>query len=815
MHGQKVLIVEDENIVALDLKLRLEKLGYDVVGTAATAEKALRLFNTQQPNVVLMDIHIRGDTDGIETANQIKQHADIPVIFLTAYADDDTLSRAGKTHPYGYLLKPFSELELHTSIQVALERHCADVRLRKSEIHMRLALEAARLMTWETDSHRDEVIMGYTPNGELVPIRDWLELIGNAMPKDRIQINQALTRLRRVAGAEMLQEFEYQPESGSTRWFTLIGKSFNSAPTQELRVVGIIQDITEKRQIQEQLKQAAMAFRSSADAIVVLDRQRRVISVNEAFSRITGFETDRVSQQELALLSEQELGSSNYQALWREVTEHGIWQGEYTCHNSKNQLIHIRINIGTVQDVSDPIGKYVLVISDLTSMREVQEQLSRASQFDPITDLPNRSMLMARLDQALMHAKHGNRQIGLICLDLDHFKRINDTMGHRTGDSLLRIVAERLSHALGATATLYRVGGDEFIVLIESVRSVQQLQLLAQKMLDRLQQPLELLGTEVVPSASMGIALSPQHSQNRDDLIKMADAAMFAAKNLGRNRFALYQPAMTIDTRNFLDLEQALRKALKKEEFILHYQPQYSVDDGHLTGLEALLRWQHPVRGLISAAEIIPIAESSKLIVELGGWVFEQACRQLRLWLDAGVDPVRLAVNVSVRQLQDLHFVNVIERTLTHFQVPAQHLEIEVTESCLQDNEICLKNLRKIEQMGLAIAIDDFGTGFSCLSSLKKLPIHYLKIDRSFVIDLPKDENDAAIATAIIALGHQMNLKIIAEGIETQAQADFLRVAGCDHFQGYLFGRPMPATEALQLMRKRQPDDPNSHSGRG
>lgn len=801
MNKHTVLIVEDENIVALDLKRRLEKLGYVVVGMAATADKALNLFTRYQPHVILMDIHIKGSRDGIETARQINELSTVPIIFLTAYADDETLNRARQTHPYGYLLKPYSERDLHTSIQVALERHRADERMRKKEEHFRLALEAARLGTWETEKDVREVILGYTQVGNLEPIRKWGELMQRVLPADCVRIDQAILHLREELGSEVELTFELQHPDSGRRWFSLTGKSFGYPQSGEHKVVGIIQDITDKRQIEEQLQQAAMAFRCSADGIVVLDKKRKVVSVNEAFTRITGYSQEEARGRELDILSVEVFGEDGYEEVWLSVMEEGSWQGEYPCHRQDNRLIHVRVSISAVEDVIDPVGQYVLMLSDLTSMREVQEQLSRVSRYDVLTGLPNRTLFMARLDQALARARQEKQRLGLLFLDIDHFKRINDTMGHRVGDSLLRVVADRLGTALGANDTLYRIGGDEFMLLSEAVRSSAQLEALAQALLKRLQQPLELIDTEIVPSASIGIAMYPQHSRNRDDLIKMADAAMFAAKSMGRNRYAMYQTVMTQSAEQYLSLERALRRTLKEERFQLHYQPQIDAHSGKLVGLEALLRWQHPERGLISAGEIIPVAENSNLIVELGEWVLLEACRQLRCWLDQGIEPIRLAVNVSIRQLQDQGFVHLVDSSIRRYNIPSPLLELEITESCLQECEISLGNLKKLKQLGLTISIDDFGTGYSCMSSLKNLPIHCLKIDQSFVRGLPQDENDMAIASAIIALGHQLKLRIVAEGIEFPAQAEFLRSAGCDVFQGYLLGYPMSAEDVLVLMQ--------------
>ncbi len=369
---------------------------------------------------------------------------------------------------------------------------------------------------------------------------------------------------------------------------------------------------------------------------------------------------------------------------------------------------------------------------------------------------------------------------------------------------MLCAVADRLQPALRNTDTLCRIGGDEFIVIADTFETLDDLEVLSRKIIDAVHQPLLLGNTEFTPGCSIGISIFPTDTGDRDDLVKMADTAMYSAKSLGRGGYAFYQPQMTRRVAHYLNREQELRRALQNQEFVLHYQPQFSADEQSIIGVEALIRWQHPEAGLLSAADVIPMAESSHLIVDIGEWVIGAACRQYRSWVDEGVRAVRIAVNVSARQLRDPGFVSIVARALEENRMPGECLELEVTESSLQNSEASVSALRRIELLGVTISIDDFGTGYSCMSSLKLLPIHRLKIDHSFVKDIPRERNDCAIATAIIVLGHQLGLRVIAEGIETREQADFIRTAGCDELQGYLFSTPLPADKVVQLLR--QPD---------
>lgn len=798
-HG-KVLIVEDENIVALDLKRRLSRLGYSVVGMAAHADQAIALIEDYHPDIILMDIHIRGHTDGIDVARLVAEKYQIPVIFLTAYSEDATLARASATKPYGYLLKPFSERELHAAIQVALERYAADSQLQKREAHLKLALEAGKLSTWEMQTCLDPVILGYTPDGGLSQVKNWNELIEAIVPDDREKVMLKIDRLRHEEDAEIEIEFELADPDLGLRWYVMFGKCYRRGLNSPQQVVGVIQDTTERRLIEENLKQAAMVFRCSADGIVILDHHHRVVSINEAFSRITGYDSEQVVGNELALLSPGNFSLEEDRPIWAVIAEQGSWQGEIRAFRRNHELLCAWVNIGVVPDAIDTVGQYVVVVSDVTAMRDAQEKLSRIAYYDTLTNLPNRNLFMDRLDLLLAKAKRDQNKLGILFLDLDHFKRVNDTLGHQVGDVMLRAVAQRLKSELRTTDTLCRIGGDEFIVIIDTLSSNADMEMLANKLLSALDKPLLLGSTEIVPGASIGISIYPDDTTDRDDLIKMADTAMYSAKNDGRSGYAFYQPEMTVQTAHYLNRERELRLALKKNEFILYYQPQYSAASGEIIGLEALIRWQHPELGLVSAAEIIPIAEMSVLIVEIGEWVIDEVCCQYHQWSESGLSPVRIAINVSVRQLQDRRLVSVVADALTRHQVPAEHLEFEVTESCLQDNESSVRCLQELERLGVPISIDDFGTGYSCMSSLKKLPIHRLKIDQAFVRDIPASDSDCAIASAIIALGQQLKLKVIAEGIESKDQAEYMRSAGCDELQGFLFSRPLPAADIQKLL---------------
>lgn len=798
----KILIVEDEKIVALDLKRRLTKLGYQVTGMAASGQKALSLVDQELPNIVLMDIHIQGDMDGVEVASQLKKTHSIPVIYLTAYSEEKTLIRAKTTKPYGYLLKPFSDRELHIIIQVSIERFESDVLLIKNEQHFRLALEAARLGTWEvtTDSH--EIFMGKSPEGNLVPISDWENFFRTIDENHKQKVSAFIDKLRSKKGFTAEIEFRVNPDVGKNYWYKLYGKSFKNLDVGKNQVVGVLQETTENHRAKDRLAQAATVFEFATEGIIILNKDRLFDCANNAFYEITKFQLRNLRNKELPFLTSRSLGENIYTDIWRGIDKNGHWRGEIKAFKRNKETMYAWLTIGFIPAEACDEKQFVVMISDITAIRETREQLTQIAYYDNLTNLPNRMLIMDRLQQALAKAMRDSSLLGVLFIDLDNFKRINDTLGHRHGDSMLCFVSQRMLAVLRQSDTLGRLGGDEFIVIVTQIESYDALVRVAEKILECLSSPVVIGNMEVIPSCSIGISVYPDHANHSDELVQMADTAMYEAKNKGRNSYAFYHPSLTQKAVHYLTRERELHHALIKNEFLLHYQPQYSIAKKRITGVEALIRWQHPVKGLLSPAEIIPVAETGRLIVEIGNWILTEACRQLSLWRAEGLNDLRIAVNISIRQLTDKHLQKFIAELLQQFSLPAHLLELEITESCLQNELIHISCLEQLKSLGIPISIDDFGTGYSCLSSLKNLPIHRLKIDQSFVKNIPHDDNDCAIAAAILALAQKLNLQVTAEGIETHDQIDFLSNLGCDELQGYLLSRPVDPDQIPYLINR-------------
>lgn len=809
MSQTRVLVVEDERIVALHLQQRLKTLGYEIAAMAASGEQALERARSEQPDVILMDIHIEGAMDGIETAFEIHKEAHTPIIYLTAYSEAATLERARGTKPYGYLIKPFSERELHATIQMALERSTADAAIRESEERLLLALEAAEMASWELDVSTRTVLhvgkaqhlLGHTQE---VFSGSWDRFLEQVHDDDRDPVNQAFERTVDGQGLGVIEFRSVHPD-GSVHWLKVQGRVFETDIGKKKRLIGVIQDVTARKITETQLRQAATVFEATQEGILILDRQFVTLDSNRGYCAITGYERGEVIGRPAHLLSPPALSASDWEAARQVLATTRQWHGEIRGRQSNGEALPVLANIAAVADRYGQVSHYVALFSDLTAIRHAQDKFQHLAHFDPLTDLPNRLLAMDRLEHAMQAAARNQNKVGLLFIDLDHFKRINDTLGHNVGDDLLRAVAKALRLAVRAEDTVARLGGDEFMVIVDRVDQPEAMGELADRVITALSHPVMLSGMEFAISASVGVSLFPDDGAAQEDLIRAADTAMYAAKDAGRNNFAFYRKEMTERATQYMDHDRDLRRGFEKDELQLHYQPQVDLATGAIVGVEALIRWQHPIHGLRGADDVVPIAEKSRLIVSIGDWVLRQACWQARAWRDAGLPPVRMAINASARQMNSDRFPSVVRQALDDVGLAPDLLEIEITESTLQDDKDCIATLHALKEMGVSLAIDDFGTGYSCMGSLKSLPIDRIKIDRSFVQDIPHDRNDEAITEAIIAMAHRLNLIVIAEGIETEDQKAFLQARGCEEGQGYLYARPMTADAIFQLVARMGP----------
>ncbi len=554
---------------------------------------------------------------------------------------------------------------------------------------------------------------------------------------------------------------------------------------------------------QGDLRVAATAFETQ-EPMVILDASQRFMRVNQAFERSFGHAAADVQGKDVTLIRSDRHTPEFYEDAWRTIEHTRIWQGEIWYRRRNGEEFPSWVSVTAVRDEAGRASHYVMSMMDITQRKRAEEEIRQLAYFDPLTELPNRRMLQEQLRQALAAVQRSNRHGALLFLDLDNFKTINDTLGHDKGDVLLREVARRLRRAVRDSDVVARLGGDEFVVMLseldhDTLLAAREAEQVAEKLLAALREPYDLGGIGHHNSASVGVTLFGAGSSSADELMKQADLALHQAKAGGRDSSRFFDPAMQARVSERMLLERDLRQGLQAGQFLLYFQPQVD-GSGGMTGAEVLVRWQHPQRGLVSPAAFIPLAEDSGLILPLGRWVLEQACRQLARWAaDPGSAGLTLAVNVSSRELRQADFVQAVLAVLAQTGANPARLKLELTESLLLDN--VSDTIRKMEELkahGVGFSLDDFGTGYSSLSYLKRLPLDQLKIDQSFVHDAIDNPHDTAIVRAIVALGHSLKLQVIAEGVETPAQREFLAAQGCHHCQGYLFGRPGPV-EALGL----------------
>ncbi|WP_293763911.1 EAL domain-containing protein [uncultured Aquitalea sp.] len=578
-------------------------------------------------------------------------------------------------------------------------------------------------------------------------------------------------------------------------------------------LIGVVVDISDRIAADANLKLAAQIFENSAEGILILDADTRILAVNNAFTSITGYSEAEALGQASRIFAE-----ANGRPLLEMQTaldRQGHWQGEMTDRRKNGDWYPAELSISVVRDPSGILSNYVAVFSDITVRKQAEERLQFLANHDPLTHLPNRTSLIARLESSILEAGPRGGKLAVMFIDLDRFKLINDSFGHQAGDELLREIGQRLSAALGDKHLLARLGGDEFTLLLSEVEDQAELASTAETILAVLGRGLRLEEHEVFVTGSIGISVFPNDGIDARTLLKNADVAMYRAKDAGKNTYQFFDAEMNNQTFERLLLENGLRLALERGEFELHYQPQLTADTRELAGAEVLIRWRHPQLGLVPPVRFIPLAEETGLIKPIGDWVLQEACRQLAEWDEVGLNVPRVAVNLSARQFEQQTLVVNVARALESAGLPADRLELEMTESMIMQNPMeTVRQLGELKALGVWLSIDDFGTGYSSLSHLKRFPLDTLKIDRSFVEGLPGDEDNAAIAEAILAMARKLKFTVVAEGVEQAEQADFLQMKGCALLQGYFFGKPVPAAEfpALAVMlasqsRRREPAD--------
>ena len=631
-----------------------------------------------------------------------------------------------------------------------------------------------------------------------MPIEELLRMhVVELIPASRLAPTLASFRQLRTHG-RMCSELQVQRRDG-----TVIPVEVNSVQLPDGNYYGSFRDISERKHSEERLRQAAKVFESTVEGVLVADAELRISAVNRAFCKITGYMEDEVLGKSPRMFKSGRHDQSFYRALWKSIEETGAWRGEIWDRRKSGEIYPAWMTINAVKDEHGTLTNYVSVFSDISDIKQFEERLKFLAQHDPLTQLPNRLLLSDRLERAIQRSKRDGSKLAVLFIDLDSFKKVNDGLGHPVGDLLLQAVAKRLTACLRSEDTVARLGGDEFLVVLGGFAGVDHISAIAGKILQALAAPFTIEDEALFIGASIGISVYPHDGEDSVSLLKNADAAMYQAKEDGRNTFRFYSGKLTSVAREHLRLESSLRHAIEQKQFVLHFQPQVQVPTGQISGVEALVRWNHPDEGLILPSRFIPFAEKTGLIVRLGNWVLQSACEQLVLWLGSGLAPMTVAVNLSPRQLMHQDIVEVVRDVLIRTQVPPNLLELEITEGAVMERaETAVRSLAGLKSLGVRLSIDDFGTGYSSLSYLRRFPIDALKIDQSFMRDIPRDRSAMEIAATIIAMGHSLGMSVLAEGVETEQQLSFLRQQGCDLYQGYLHSRPAPAAELAAVLER-------------
>jgi diguanylate cyclase (GGDEF)-like protein/PAS domain S-box-containing protein len=798
---------------ACELVLKIPAAG--MVGT----RDAWKAFY-QKPRPVLADLIVNDDRATME-----RYYADtirLSTVVQGAYEAEGFFANTGRW--LSFLASPLRDdtgrvVGAIETLQDVTERKQAEIALRESQTLMASVLASASYSIIATDpqgiitvfNSGAENLLGYAAE-ELIGKHDpgafhdldevvaYAGLLTRELGVEVAPGFDAFVARTRVTGEPDEREWTYIRKDGG-RVPVLLSVTAIRNPKGDIDgYLGVATSVEERKQAEANLRVAAIAFESQ-EGMMITDARGVIVRVNQAFIRLTGYSAEEAIGQTPALFKSGRHDEAYYQRMWAALKEHGYWQGEIWNRRKNGKIYAEMLTISSVVAPDGSVSNYIGTFSDISRNTEAEAEIHRLAFYDPLTQLPNRRLLLDRLQQAITAGARSGREGALLFIDLDNFKTLNDTLGHDKGDLLLQQVAQRLCDSVREGDTVARLGGDEFVVMLEGLdtnpeEAAPQAKAVGEKILAALNEPYLLAQHKHHSTPSIGVTLFGGNQDTVDELLKRADFAMYQSKAAGRNTLRFFDPQMQAVVTARAGLEAEMRHALQHQEFLLYYQPQ--VDGaGRLTGVEALVRWKHPERGMVSPAEFIPLAEDSGLILPLGHWVLQTACSQLVSWASQrAMSHLTVAVNVSARQFHHVDFVDQVLAILEHTGADPRRLKLELTESLLlADVEDIIKKMTVLKANGVGFSLDDFGTGYSSLTYLKRLPLDQLKIDQSFVRDVLTDPNDAAIAKAIITLGQSLGLAVIAEGVETGGQRDFLASHGCNAYQGYLFGRPCAAAD--------------------
>jgi len=718
----------------------------------------------------------------------------------------------GAGQPQGVVSQ--TDVVLHHGIEhyLRLRKVSAVIKARACSVEAGASIAAAaRLMN---ESAVDAVVVRYG-GGEygILTERDIVRLIGErrstepvgelaSRPLVTVDKETTLYRVRRLLIDSRLRHVGVVGGDGGL--LDLVSFS-DILSGMELAYVRELQNALQERDdalrsSRRHLHLAEQVIENSLEGIMITDAKGIIQSVNPAFSQVTGYREGEVIGKSPAILSSGRHDAEFYRTMWGELREHGHWQGEVWNRRKNGEIYPELLTIAAIADDAANVTHYAALFSDITRLKKNEEQIKSLAYYDPLTGLPNRRLFEDRLQVAVAHAHRNMRQLAVLFVDLDRFKRINDSLGHSEGDQVLKEVALRLEACVREDDTVARMGGDEFVIILSEIEGPENATATARRVIEALTRPVAVGGKELVVTSSIGISIYPDDGDSAETLVRNSDIAMYRAKDTGRNSYQLYAAAMNARALEYLTLEAGLRRAVENDEFRVYLQPMFDAASGDLCAAEALLRWEHPDLGLVSPVDFIPLAEETGIIIPIGQWVLEQACRLLGEWEKAPrLASLRLAVNISPRQFQDRDFLPNLQRLVGERCSQPERLTLEVTESMLMADALeTVRTLDSIRDAGMGIALDDFGTGYSSMAHLKRFPICELKVDRMFVRDIEENPEDAAIVSALVGLAHSLRLRVVAEGVEHATQLELMREYGCDVVQGFHFSEPLPIEVFLE-----------------
>ena len=806
----KVLIVDDDHFVRVVFSDALAKGGFQTT-TAGDGVEALERFSEQQPDLVLLDL-IMPRRDGFETCREIRslpQGRHTPVLMVTGLDSGELIHRAFEAGATDFVAKSINPELLVYRVRCLLRNSRLMKNLQHSEDRLARAQQIARLGDWEW--HPESGVFRQSPEmsrilgaqqGRAATLEAWLQAV---VPAERDTVRETLVwALSASSGSDFKCRIVRGDGKERLVWvYARLEPADYSQParlepadySQPARLVGTLQDVTEARRTEDRGRMLKEAVDSLQIGITFSDASGRLAYLNPACARMHGYEVEELVGRDAPEFAAREL---RRQVRPEHLKEGGGWRRESVNQRRCGAEFPVLLNSIPVRDREMRYLGVVTTCEDISEQKQAEEKINRLAYFDNLTGLPNRGMFLERLHQSLALASRDGERVGLLFLDLDNFKDVNDTLGHPAGDRLLCEVARRLAGCIRESDILARLGGDEFVVLLTSVASKERIAAAAQRMLESFAAPFEVDGRTVYSCASIGIALYPDDSADASTLFRCADTAMYHAKNEGRGQYRLFSEEMNQKIMRRVALENSLRRGVERNEFFLHYQPQWDLRSNRMVGVEVLLRWQSEEFGLMPPSEFISLIEESDLIFSIGEWMLKSACRQARRWADEGHTDLKVAVNISGKQFKQAEFVAMLDGIIRESGVNPANIELEFTESIIMENaERTIEKLAALKQMGVQMSIDDFGTGYSSLNYLKHFPVDRIKIDRSFVADVSSSSDDAAIVEAIINMAQSLSLKVLAEGVENSDQLHFLTSLGCDEVQGFYLAKPMEAA-ALQ-----------------